>query len=185
MKAIVMNRCPGEAVDSTPALTIVPSSAMVLGGKPLFLPEFSTRWDMTLTVAFRLCRLGKHIDTKFAPRYIDSVTPVMLTRAKSLLEVKGLEALAAAADGSMAAGSWTPLSADGCYALKSENFRMDFTADSLNLPEVISTLSRYMTLQMGDMIVPAVPRVTLPVEPETTVSVSLNNMADLLTVKIK
>lgn len=185
MKAIVMNRCPVEDVNSIPSLTIVPSSAMVLGGKPLFLPDFSKNWDMTLTIAFRLCRLGKHIDAKFALRYIDSVTPVMLTRAESLLKMQGMEALAAAADGSMAAGSWAPLNANGCYALKSENFSMDLTVDSLNLPEVISTLSRYMTLQMGDMIVPAVPRATLPVKPETTVRVSLNDMTDLLTVKIK
>lgn len=185
MKAFVLKRCPGEPVINPPEITLIPSSAMILGGKPLFLAGFSESWSMTLTLAFRLSRLGKTIDPKFAPRYVDAVAPAMITRPDSLLKTPGAEALAAASDGAMALGKWMPLSDNGEYTLKCHDFEEKFTPDSLRLNEVIATLSNYMMLQMGDIIIPAMPALATPLKIDDIIEVSLNKSPNLLTVKIK
>lgn len=185
MKAYVVKRSPGEPVINPPRIALIPSSAMILGGKPLFLAGYSDSWSMTPTVAFRLSRLGKTIEPKFASRYIDAVAPVMITHPDSLLKIPGTEALAAAADGAMALDKWTALADSGEYTLVSGEFTATFTAESLKLDDIIATLSRYMMLQMGDIIIPAMPDISIPINIGDTFEFSLNDLSNLLTVKIK
>ena len=137
MKAILIHRQTAESPISG-GLTIVPSSAMVMPGKSLFLPDFGENWTATPHTAYRLCRLGKTIDAKFANRYVDASTTVWLVRPTSS-EVPA--SVMAAADYSMVVNEFQPIT----------------LTEADTICRTISDLSSYMTLQMGDIIVDAQP----------------------------
>lgn len=158
---------------------------MVLGGKPLFLPAFSDTWAVSLVPGFRLCRLGKAIDSRFAMRYIDAVAPMLLTRPMAFLEHGGDPALAWASDGAMAVGPWLPLSDDGSYSLESNAGNQLFTAPELDVSATVSALSRFMTLQMGDILVPVTTPPAVSVKPGVTITATVNGNPEQLKVKIK
>ena len=137
MKAILIHPQTAESPISG-GLTIVPSSAMVMPGKPLFLPDFGENWTATPHTAYRLCRLGKTIGAKFAKRYVDASTTVWLVRPAAS-EVPA--SVMAAADYSMVVNEFQPAA----------------LSDTDAICRTIADLSAYMTLQMGDIIVDPQP----------------------------
>lgn len=188
MKAIVINRHPGTAVDMEPSISIIPSSAMVSDGKPLFTAGFSTSWTVTPALAIRLSRLGKSIGRQFAPRYYDSVMPVMMVRAAALSERPDLQALGCAIDGALIVGRRQPLSDDGSYRLVTSGHELAdiaLTREDLDTDNAIAVLSTYMTLQMGDLLIVCTTPIEIPVNPGDRLTASLNGVEEALSVRIK
>ena len=145
MKAIVIHPQTGNSPLSG-GITIVPASAIVMPGKPLFLPDFGEEWAASAHPAYRLCRLGKTIDTKFAPRYVDAETTAYVMRPQ---KTDAPASVVAAADYSMALGT----------------FSSTAITENHHICGIISSLSSYMTLQMGDVLVDAsAPTPEIPVK---------------------
>lgn len=185
MKAIVVGRSPGEAIPEPIALSIVPSSAMILGGKPLFVPAWAPKWAARPVLAFRLGRLGKSIDPRFARRYIDGVAAAMILRPILPDPDNRLDGLFHAFEGAMTLGPRLDLSPDGRYRLKAGEISLGLGSEALDLDNVVAALSNYMTLQMGDWLIPAITPAEIPAEPETTIRISVNDTDDALTVRLK
>ena len=57
-----------------PSLILTTDSSVVRDNRPVFLPELSKRWRCDFMVGYLMCRLGKSISEKFAPRYYDMMT---------------------------------------------------------------------------------------------------------------
>lgn len=185
MKAIVINRRPSSALTTPPALDIVPSSAMVLDGKPLFLPSWAPDFSAIPALGLHLCRLGRSIAPQFAPRYYDAVIPVVIVRPSLNEAATRLRGFAAAFDGAMIVGSKCPLSADGNYTLETGDLRLTLTPARLQADNTISVLSAFMTLQMGDLLVTSVPDVSLPLVMNSQIKISVNGADSALTARIK
>ena len=68
------------------AVMSLPDTALLRKGTPLFVPD--TAWPLTARIyaAARICRLGRHIDEKFAHRYYDAVSVAVNFCAEDLLE---------------------------------------------------------------------------------------------------
>ena len=62
------------ALDPVLRLEFHPDSALVLQGRPLFMPEEGEGWQAQICLAVKISRLGKNISEKFAPRYYDAVS---------------------------------------------------------------------------------------------------------------
>ena len=125
----------------------------------------------------RISRLGKHIAPQFAHRYYDAVTVGIDFTARDLqqrLREQGLPwLLSKGFDGSAAVGDFVPLCELG-GDVQRLNFRLDidghmaqqgFTGDMLfKVDEIISYVSRFMTLKMGDLIFTGTPAGVGPVK---------------------
>ena len=89
------------SLSSSPDIDIHPDSALILPGRPLFMPEWGEGWVASLHPSVRIGRLGKNIARKFASRYYDGVS---LSLRVTLRESAGLEGVLSGMDSSLV--SW-------------------------------------------------------------------------------
>ena len=57
-----------------PVLFMKPDTALLKGGKPFFLPDFSEEMHYETELVVKISRLGKNIAERFADRYYEEVT---------------------------------------------------------------------------------------------------------------
>ena len=160
-----------------PVIFTKADSALLKDHKPFFIPDWSERVDYETELVVRICRLGKSIPDRFAHRYYDAVTVGIDFTARDLqqrLREKGLPwLLSKGFDGSAAVGDFVPLCELG-GDVQRLNFRLDidgrmaqqgFTGDMLfKVDEIISYVSRFITLKMGDLIFTGTPAGVGPVK---------------------
>ena len=65
MKILALNRPLGTPLNGVANVDIIPDSALIKDRKPFFMPDFSTRWTLEVTLAYRVSRLGKNVAEKF------------------------------------------------------------------------------------------------------------------------
>ncbi len=162
----------------SPAVYMKAESALLKDSKPFFVPDFLGKIDFEAHVVVRVCRLGKSIPVRFAYRYYDALTIGVAFTARQLFE-KSLALslpvdMALGLDGSAAIGKWIPLGAVG--NINNVDFHLDVdgettqqgtTADMLfNVDSVISYISQFMTLKMGDIIFTGCPTLPTPASPD-------------------
>ena len=159
-----------------PVLFLKPDSSILRNGSPFFLPDFSQNIHYEAEVVVRICRLGRHIAPKFAHRYYDAVTVGIDFTARDLqqrLREKGLPwLLSKGFDASAALGDFIPL-ADLGNDVQNIYFHLDIdgktvqhghTSDMLfKVDEIISYVSKFMTLKIGDLLYTGTPAGVGPV----------------------
>lgn len=158
-----------EPLPSEPVIFMKPDTALLREGKPFFLPGDLGRVDYETELVVRICRLGKSIPLQFAHRYYDAVTLGIDFTARDLqrqfrAEGKPWE-LCKGFDSSAAIGSFVP--ADRWTDIQQLHFRLDIdgqtvqsghTADMLtSVDQLITYISRFFTLKMGDLIFTGTP----------------------------
>lgn len=185
MKAIVVNRQPGMEMPVPPSIAIVPSSAIIPDSKPLFLPSFSEIWNIIPVIAFRLSRLGKSIGEQFASRYYDAVVPALLVKPLAFNGRHELAALGFAFDGALVSGSVSELSSDGNYTIGCRDIEIKLTGCHDETDHAIATLSRYMTMQMGDLLISAISDISVSVTTGDNISLALNGNQEALGIRIR
>lgn len=138
------------SLSSTPDIDIHPDSALILPGRPLFMPEWGEGWVAELHPAIKISRLGKNIAPKFASRYYDGIT---LSLRVTLPDPQGAEGVLSGMDSSLVNGTWLP----ACRA--AEELTLTVGDDNVVVgpiapvaDDVIAKVSGYMTLKMGDVI---------------------------------
>ncbi len=153
------------SLSSSPDIDIHPDSALILPGRPLFMPEWGEGWVASLHPSVRIGRLGKNIARKFASRYYDGVS---LSLRVALRECSGLEGVLSGMDSSLVNGAWLPAAhaQDGATVQVSVSDVPVFESVSEpiapTVDEVIAKVSEYMTLKMGDVIM--LPPIAEPVD---------------------
>lgn len=152
MKTIILRRSPSDPVEQFPDTVLVPDSALVRPGLPLFLPDFAGQWTATLHPALRVSRLGKGISRRFAPRYYDAVTLILRLSPEPSRKFPG--ALAAAFDGCVQLGQWHGTAIDSTVDITVAGRSITLSPDSFAADEAIEAVSRYLTIRNGDIIAP-------------------------------
>lgn len=152
MKVLVFDRCSSDDFNKDTVAEMIPDSAIIKDGKPFFIPASAPEWQYSCGVAVRVCRLGKNISEKFAPRYIDAYAPCVTTVPAA---VDGFNALNRCHEGGIILGEWQ--SPDECAAA------FDFTTStgSTVTVDVNKSMSAAMValigsrgvLKIGDIIV--------------------------------
>lgn len=159
-----------------PVIFTKADSALLTGGKPFFIPDFTERCDYETELVVRICRLGRSISPRFAHRYYDAVTVGIDFTARDLqerLRQQGLPwELCKGFDGSAAVGRFVPL-AQLSHGIQDLHFHLDingttvqqgYTADMHNtVDELVAFASRFFTLKTGDLLFTGTPAGVGPV----------------------
>jgi 2-keto-4-pentenoate hydratase/2-oxohepta-3-ene-1,7-dioic acid hydratase in catechol pathway len=183
-------------IPTEPVFFMKPDTALLLGNKPFFLPDFSNEIHYEVEIVAKICRLGKNIDVKFANRYYNEFTTGIDFTARDIQnrcrkEGKPWE-IAKAFDNSAAIGKFIKINqVDNPQSI---NFRLDKNGEKVQigntasmiftLDQVISYISRYVTLKIGDLIFTGTPPGVGTVKVGDTLEAFIEN-EKLLTVGVK
>lgn len=169
----LQNEKPAE-----PIIFLKPDTAILPKNFPFFIPEFSSDIHHEIEILVKINRVGKHIDPKFAHKYYDEIGLGIDFTARDVqarLKDKGLPwEKAKAFDGSAVIGEFLPKSQFNSL----ENITFELTSNGKQvqigntshmlwkIDEVISYVSQYFTLKIGDIIFTGTPEGVERVNPE-------------------
>ncbi|HQZ23948.1 MAG TPA: fumarylacetoacetate hydrolase family protein [Flavobacterium sp.] len=163
---------------SEPVIFMKPDSAVLLKQYPFVIPEFSNDIHHEIELIVKINKVGKYIDTKFAHKYYDEISVGIDFTARDLqneLKTKGLPwEKAKSFDGSAVIGEFLPKTQFNSL----ENITFELTRNSKTvqkgntdfmlwkIDELISYVSQYFTLKIGDIIFTGTPEGVAAVKPE-------------------
>ncbi|MDB2457127.1 fumarylacetoacetate hydrolase family protein [Flavobacteriaceae bacterium] len=152
-----------------PVIFLKPDTSLLLKNQPFFIPPFSEDVHYEVEVLVRINRIGKHIQEKFSHKYYDEIGLGIDFTARDLqakLKAKGLPwEKAKAFDGAAVVGAWIskselPSVDDLNFQMKKNNEIVQSGTTSLMLwkiDEIISYVSQFFTLKIGDIIFTGTP----------------------------
>ncbi len=161
-------------IPEAPVIFMKPPTA-ILKGKDFYIPEFSSDVHYECELVFRVCKNGKHIEPQFAGKYIDAVTVGIDFTARDVQadqKKKGLPwEIAKAFDNSAVVGEFMSISE--LPDNQSVKFNMHKNATDVQIgdsammiypiTELVAYLSKFFTLQQGDLIFTGTPAGVGPV----------------------
>jgi 2-keto-4-pentenoate hydratase/2-oxohepta-3-ene-1,7-dioic acid hydratase in catechol pathway len=179
-----------------PVIFMKPDSAVLLKQHPFVIPEFSNDIHHEIELIVRINKVGKYIDTKFAHKYYDEISVGIDFTARDLqneLKAKGLPwEKAKSFDGSAVIGEFLQkkqfnslenitfeLTNNNKIVQKSNTSHMLWKID-----ELISYVSQYFTLKIGDIIFTGTPEGVAKIKSEDILEGFLEGNK-LFSIKIK
>ena len=164
-------------VPSAPVIFLKPETALLQRGQPFFIPEFSQDIHHELELVLRVSKNGRHIDESFAHNYFDEIGLGIDFTARDLqseLKKKGLPwELAKAFDGSAPISPTFKPVADFAD-LANISFHLEVNGETRQtgnsglmlhpFAKIISFVSKYISLKMGDLIFTGTPAGVGPVK---------------------
>lgn len=132
---------------------LMADSALLPMGKDLYLPNLRQRAEAHPALLARVGRLGKCVAPRFAHRYVDAVTAgfVIVTHDDDPATL----ALRQAADSALLVGPWqatTQWQSDN-WRLRTPQEEIALGDTTLSLDGMISQVSNYCSLKMGDIFI--------------------------------
>ena len=152
-----------------PVVFLKPDSAVLLKQHPFVIPEFSNDIHHEIEIIVKINKVGKYIDTQFAHKYYDEISVGIDFTARDLqdkLKEKGLPwEKAKAFDGSALIGDFlqknTFNSLENVKFELTKNGNVVQTGNTENMlwkiDELISYVSQFFTLKIGDIIFTGTP----------------------------
>ena len=192
MKSLLIDRELAHPLLLPPRLTLIADSSITPPGRPVFLPDFADRWVAEFYFAIKICRLGKDISLKFAPRYFDSFTVAMrllpVAMADALRQTGCPDGVVSIFDNALTLGQWQPLADEGeedsAIVLNLNDSVIEVDKPRFCAAQAVEAVARFCTLKTGDIIMPF--RLTPPVTVETGSAFSVATSAtSLLQLTIK
>lgn len=161
-------------VPKKPLLFMKPDTALLIKKRPFFYPEFSENIHYECEVVLKIGRVGKHIEPRFAYKYIDAVGLGIDFTARDIqseCKKKGHPwEIAKAFDQSAVLGDFVPYSdwkdKNIPFTLEKngEVVQVGNTEDMIfDFATLISYISKMFTLKLGDLIYTGTPAGVGPV----------------------
>ncbi len=161
---------------SEPVVFMMPSTCIIQRNKPFFYPDFSNDIHHEVELVLKISKAGKNVQEKFAHRYYEQIGVGIDFTARDLQKIakeKGLPwEKAKAFDGAAPLGTFIEkekfkdlkdisfkLEINGVEVQKGNSGDMIFSFDQL-----ISYVSRFFSLQIGDLIFTGTPSGVGPVK---------------------
>lgn len=163
-------------VPSEPVIFMKPKNALLQNNHPFYYPEFTDNLHYECELVLRICKNGKHIQEKFADKYYDQLGIGIDFTARDLQDKqkqKGLPwEIAKAFDNSAVVGQFIPIAADldkkdinFCLYKNKQIVQQGNTKDLLfSFDFLIAYISKYFTLNIGDLVFTGTPAGVGPVE---------------------
>jgi len=162
---------------SEPVVFMKPDSAILLKQHPFVIPEFSEDVHHEIEIIVKINKVGKYIEPKFAHKYYDEISVGIDFTARDLqskLKEKGLPwEKAKAFDGSAVIGDFLPKT--DFVSMENLNFELKTNAETVQkgnssmmlwkIDELISHVSQFFTLKIGDIIFTGTPAGVAAVKP--------------------
>ena len=80
MKIICIGRNYAEHVKElnnnrpdSPVIFLKPDTSIILKNQPFFIPDFSSEINYEVEIILKICKLGKHIENKYAHKYFNQI----------------------------------------------------------------------------------------------------------------
>lgn len=158
----------GNAVPEQPVIFSKPDTALLKNGEPFYLPDFSNDIHHEIELVIRIHKMGKKIQPKFARSYFNEIgigIDFTARDVQSRLKEKGLPwELAKAFDGSAPVGGFINIDEVDLSAIEfglqknGEWVQRGHTKDMIfSFEEIVSFVSQYFTLKVGDLIYTGTP----------------------------
>ena len=181
---------------SEPVIFMKPDSAVLLKQHPFVIPEFSSDIHHEIELIVRINKVGKYIDPKFAHKYYDEISVGIDFTARDLqneLKAKGLPwEKAKSFDGSAVIGEF--LQKKQFNSLENITFELKNNTKTVQkgnashmlwkIDELISYVSQYFTLKIGDIIFTGTPEGVAAIKSEDFLEGFLEGNK-LFSIKIK
>jgi 2-keto-4-pentenoate hydratase/2-oxohepta-3-ene-1,7-dioic acid hydratase in catechol pathway len=163
-------------IPTEPIIFMKPLTAMMVGNKPLYFPDFTNDLHYEGEIVLRVCKNGRSVQPEFAHRYYDSIAFGIDFTARDLqdkLKQKGQPwEIAKGFDRSAPISPWIPVEEikdrnDIHFQLKKngEVVQDGHTRDLIfNFDTLICHISRYFTIQKSDLIFTGTPAGVGPVQ---------------------
>lgn len=165
-----------NAIPESPVIFMKPDTALLKDNRDFYYPEFSTDIHYEVELVVRICSEGKHVSEKFAYKYYDAVGLGIDFTARDLqsdLKKKGLPwEIAKAFDHSAVV---SPLiSKDQFENLHNIDFSLEKNGEVVqrgntanmifSIDQLISYISKRITLRKGDLLYTGTPAGVGPVQ---------------------
>ncbi|MBK8516447.1 MAG: fumarylacetoacetate hydrolase family protein [Saprospiraceae bacterium] len=155
-------------VPKSPLIFMKPSTALLKDGKPFYHPDFSKNIHYELEVVLKICKNGKAIPEKYAKDYFEEIGLGIDLTARDIQDIckeKGNPwELAKAFDHSAVLGSFVNKKKIESEEIKFKLLKNGLVVQNGNTKDLIfkfeyliSYISKYFTLQKGDLIFTGTP----------------------------
>ena len=153
----------------SPVIFLKPETSIINKKHPFFIPNFSKDVQYEVEILVKINRLGKAISTEFSHKYYNHIGLGIDFTARdiqNILKNKGLPwEKSKAFDGSALIGKW--INKSEIPDLNNINFNLEKNGNIVqvgntskmlwNIDELISEISKYFTLKIGDIIFTGTP----------------------------
>ncbi|RAK24874.1 2-keto-4-pentenoate hydratase/2-oxohepta-3-ene-1,7-dioic acid hydratase in catechol pathway [Flavobacterium aquaticum] len=153
-----------------PVIFLKPDSSILPNKNPFVIPAFSNDIHHEVEILVKICKVGKHIDVKFAHKYYEEIglgIDFTARDVQSKLKEKGLPwEKAKSFDHSAVIGNFT--SKKNYTSLENINFELKSNGTTVQegntslmlwkIDELIAYVSQYFTLKIGDIIFTGTPK---------------------------
>lgn len=159
-----------------PVIFIKPDTALIDSSQAFYYPSFSSDVHYELELVFRVGKVGKNIESKFAHKYIDAIGLGIDFTARDVqnkLKEKGLPwEKSKAFNGSAFVSTLRPIrDLDFSDSIEFELFKNQQSVQKgssdlmiWNISELIADISTYFTLKSGDYIFTGTPAGVGPIQ---------------------
>lgn len=164
-------------IPEEPVFFMKPDSALLRNNEPFYIPDWTKEVHHEIELVLRVCRLGKNIEKKFAHRYFNEISLGVDFTARDVqneLKKKGLPWEKAKAFDRAAVISNTFFPVTGFTNLRDIKFKLDINGNTIQsgnsglmifgFDDIISHISKYITLKIGDLIYTGTPAGVGPVK---------------------
>ena len=179
-----------------PVFFLKPDTCIINRNQPFFYPEFSKEIHYETELVVRINKVGKHIQQKFANTYYDELTVGIDFTARDIqrqCQQKGLPwEISKGFDGAAPIGKFVK---KDCFdSIQNINLKLNINNQTIqqgntkdmifSVDTIISYVSKFITLKMGDIIFTGTPSGVGPVKIGDRLEAFLNDQS-LLKVDIK
>lgn len=153
-----------------PVIFMKPDSALLRNNDPFYIPDWTNEVHHEIELVIKINRIGKNIEKKFAHRYFDEIGLGVDFTARDVqnkLKAKGLPWEKAKAFDKAAVLSNTFIPKTDLANPNAIQFKLDINGTQVqtgnselmmfDFEEIISNVSKYFTLKMGDLIYTGTP----------------------------
>ena len=158
-----------NAIPTEPVFFMKPDTALLKDGEPFYYPDITKDLHHEIEIVIKINKVGKHIDEQFAHKYYDEIGLGIDFTARDLqaeCKAKGLPwEKAKAFDNSAPLGKF--ISKDKLGDLSEIEFELKINGQSrqvgntkdllFSFDQIISYVSKYVTLKVGDLIYTGTP----------------------------
>jgi 2-keto-4-pentenoate hydratase/2-oxohepta-3-ene-1,7-dioic acid hydratase in catechol pathway len=175
----------GNEVPEVPILFFKPPTSLIGPGEPILLPRVSQRVEFEGEIGVVIARRIRNADADLAERSIGGYVCVNDVTCRDLQKADGQWGRAKGFDTFCPAGpriasglDWRNLELT-CRVNGVERQRAKATEMHFSIPDLVSFLSRIMTLEPGDLIATGTPAGTGPLHDGDTVEVEISGVGTL------
>jgi 2-keto-4-pentenoate hydratase/2-oxohepta-3-ene-1,7-dioic acid hydratase in catechol pathway len=176
----------GNPIPKEPLVFLKPPSSLVATGEPIVLPTWAGQVDYEGEIGVRISRRAKHVPKERAWDFVDGLLAINDVTARALQKGDGQWSRAKGFDTFCPAGPVTPLAKVDRQALSvttrvNGQVRQQSGADDMvfDVPALIAHITRFMTLEPGDLIATGTPSGVGPLQPGDVVEVEVGGVGSV------